>query len=181
MVTPVDSSRVLLGKITGVFGVRGWVRLYSYTDPREAILAYRGCLARRDGAWTAIEWQEGKRHGKSVVAKLKGVDDREAASGWIGTEIAIPRQQLPEADAGHYYWSDLDGLTVVASDGRELGKVTHLLETGAHDVLVIRKVNGPAAGEKNGEQELLIPFVMDRYILDVDLAAGRIRVDWEWD
>jgi len=181
MVTPVDSTPVVLGRITGLFGVRGWVRLFSYTDPREAILTYPGCLALRDGAWIPIEWQEGKRHGKSVVAKLKGVDDRDAASGWIGTEIAIPRHGLPDAGANRYYWSDLEGLAVVDREGRDLGRVAYLMETGANDVLVVRKETGPEASGQSGEQELLIPFVLEKYILDVDLAGGTIRVDWEWE
>jgi len=180
MGTPVDTTPVVLGKITGVFGVRGWIRLYSYTDPREAILAYPGCLASKDDAWIPVRWQDGKRHGKSVVAKLEGVDDRESASNWIGTEIAIPRHELPDAGAGRYYWSDLEGMTVVDREGRELGTVAYLLETGANDVLVVNKGAGESIAGGKDRQELLIPFVMDRYILDVDLAGGRIRVDWEW-
>lgn len=171
-----DNNPLLLGKITGVFGVRGWVRVYSYTDPREAILDYSGCLARVGGEWQALEWSEGKRHGKSVVAKMHGVDDRDAAAAWIGTEIAIPRDAMPEAEPGSFYWSDLEGLEVVNSDGDILGTVAHLLETGADDVLVVRKT------EENSEeiQEVLIPFIKETYVLDVDIAGGKIRVDWEW-
>lgn len=172
-----DKNPVLLGRITGVFGVRGWVRLYSYTDPREAILEYKDCQARVGGEWQAIDWSEGRRHGKSVIAKLHGVDDRDTAASWIGTDIAIPRDALPEAAAGSYYWSDLEGLEVINRDGSSLGTVSHLLETGANDVLVVSK-----NGEKNkGNQEVLIPFVQQRYVLDVDIAGGRIHVDWEWE
>lgn len=171
-----DKNPVLLGKITGVFGVRGWVRLYSYTDPREAILHYTGCLARVGGEWQPIEWSEGKRHGKSVVAKLHGVDDREQAASWIGTDVAIPRDAMPEAEPGSFYWLDLEGLEVVNRDGQILGTVAHLLETGADDVLVVRKL-----GENSGGiQEVLIPFVQQVYVFDVDIAGGKIHVDWEW-
>lgn len=172
-----DSEPVLLGRITGVFGVRGWVRVFSYTRPREAILGYKGCMARVGDQWQPIEWLEGRRHGKSVVAKLPGVDDREAAAAWIGTEIAILRDAMPETEPGTFYWSDLEGLEVVNKDGRSLGTVAHLLETGANDVLVVRRV----AKNSEGNQEILIPFVREIYILDVDIAGGKIRVDWEWE
>jgi len=161
---------VVLGRISGFFGVRGWVKVYSYTEPREAVLNYERWLLSKNGEWQAAKVAEGKRHGKTVIARLDGIDGRDQAADLIGRDIGVPRDELPETDAGQYYWSDLEGLRVVRKDGSVIGEVSHLLETGANDVMVI-----------NGEREHLVPFVKDEVVLDVDIAAGVIRVDWEWD
>jgi 16S rRNA processing protein RimM len=161
---------IVLGRISGLFGVKGWVKVYSYTDPREAVLNYdRWLLSGKDG-WQEATVAEGQRHGKTIIVRIDGFDDRDRAASLIGTDIGIPRDELPDTDEGHYYWSDLEGLRVVQRDGTELGKLGYMLETGANDVMVVQ-----------GETERLIPFVMDEVILGVDLAKGEIRVDWEWD
>jgi 16S rRNA processing protein RimM len=161
---------VVLGRISGVFGVQGWVKVYSYTEPRDAVLNYRRWLLSTKDGWREAQVAEGQRHGKTVIVRLDGVDDRDEAANLVGTEIGVSRDELPEAEEGRFYWSDLEGLRVVHRDGTELGRVDYLLETGANDVLVVK-----------GEQERLIPFVMDKVILGVDLARGEIEVDWEWD
>ncbi len=144
--------------------------MYSYTEPREAVLNYdRWLLIRKDG-WQEATVAEGQRHGKTVIVRIEGYDDRDQAAGLVGTEIGVPRDELPETGSDQYYWSDLEGLRVVHRDGSELGRVDYLLETGANDVMVVK-----------GETERLIPFVMDKVVLGVDLANGEIRVDWEWD
>ena len=153
-----------------MFGVKGWVKVFSYTQPREAILDYDRWRLRRGANWHRVRVAEGKRHGKSVIAHLEGVDDRDEAATWIGADIAIARNDLPAAAEGSYYWADLEGLRVVHRDGTELGRVAYLLETGANDVLVTE-----------GERERLIPFIADKVILGVDLDNGVIHVDWEWD
>ncbi len=168
--TDALTQPVILGRIDGLFGVRGWIKVYSYTEPREAVLNYKDWLLARDGEWQRVELADGKRQGKAVIARLEGIEDRDAAAELIGSEIGVDRDALPEPEEGHYYWADLEGLTVVRRDGTDLGKVTYVMATGANDVLV---VDGPA--------ERLIPFVPGTVILDVDLAAGVIRVDWEWD
>jgi len=166
----MTTQPVVLGRISGLFGVKGWVKVYSYTEPREAVLEYRRwLLSGKDGWWEATV-AEGQRHGKTIIARIDGYVDRDQAAELIGTEIAVPRDELPEAEEGRFYWSDLEGLRVVHRDGTELGRVAYLLETGANDVMVVQ-----------GEQERLIPFVMGEVILGVDLASGRIDVDWEWD
>ena len=144
--------------------------MFSYTEPREAVLQYEGLQISRDGDWEPVVVAEGQRHGKSVIARLQGVDDRDQAAMLVGAELGVERAQLPDAGDGQFYWSDLIGLKVVHRDGTVLGKVASMLETGAHDVMVV-----------NGEQERIIPFVMDKFIIDVDLANGQIEVDWEWD
>lgn len=144
--------------------------MFSYTEPREAVLQYEGLQISRKGDWGPVVVAEGQRHGKSVIARIEGVDDREQAAMLVGAELGVEREQLPEAGDGQFYWSDLIGLKVVHRDGTVLGKVTSLLETGAHDVMVV-----------NGEQERIIPFVMNKFVIGVDLANGQIEVDWEWD
>ena len=146
------------------------MKVYSYTEPREAVLNYdRWLLIKQDG-WQEATVAEGQRHGKTVIVRIEGYDDRDQAAGLVGTEIGVPRDALPETGSDQYYWSDLEGLRVIHRDGSELGRVDYLLETGANDVMVVK-----------GETEHLIPFVMDKVVLGVDLANGEIRVDWEWD
>ena len=160
----------MLGRVSGLFGVKGWVKVFSYTRPRETILDYERWFLRQQGDWRPVGVREGKRHGKSVIACLEGVDDRDTAAGLIDCDIAVSRDDLPAAEEGTYYWADLEGLEVVHKDGTVLGTVAYLLETGANDVLVLE-----------GEKERLIPFIAEEVILDVDIARGVIRVDWEWD
>lgn len=169
-VTELDTPPVLLGRIVGLFGLRGWVKVHSYTDPREAILDYDGYLLLQHDKWQNIKFAEGKQHGKSIIVRLAGVEDPDQATELIGCDIGISQDRLPRPEAGSYYWRDLVGMQVVHRDGRDLGVVAYLLETGANDVLVTQ-----------GEQERLIPFVADKVILDVDLASRVITVDWEWD
>lgn len=165
-----DDKPVVLGRISGLFGVKGWVRIHSYTDPREAILSYPRWLLKRGGRWRALELLEGKRHGNSVIARLEGIEDRDEAAELVNAEVGIERRDLPPPRTGEYYWTDLTGLEVVHTDGKVLGTVAYLLETGANDVLVVQ-----------GEREILIPFLQEDVIRHVDLAAGVINVDWKWD
>ena len=144
--------------------------MYSYTEPREAVLNYDRWLLSGKNGWQEATVAEGQRHGKTVIVRINGYDDRDQAAGLIGTEIGVPRDELPEADSDHYYWSDLIGLKVVHHDGTELGSIDSMLETGAHDVMVVK-----------GDTERLIPFVMQDVVIGVDLVAKQVNVDWEWD
>ena len=144
--------------------------MFSYTEPREAVLQYKGLLLGRNGDWQPIKVAEGQRHGKTVILHLEGFDDRDQAAALIGTEIGAMRSELPEPEDGHYYWLDLIGLKVVHRDGTELGTIKDMLETGANDVMVVA-----------GEQERLIPFIKGRFIINVDLNEKQVDVDWEWD
>ncbi len=158
---------VLLGRVSGLYGVGGWVKVFSYTQPRENILKYVSWYVREGDQWVRRSLLKGRRHGKAVVARIEGCDDREQARALIGADIAISREQLPEPERGEYYWSDLMGLEVVTVDGEKLGRVDHLMETGANDVLVVA-----------GERERLIPFI-DEVITSVDLESGCLTVDWD--
>jgi 16S rRNA processing protein RimM len=113
-----------------------------------------------------------------LVAKFDGIDDRDAAAGVVGAEIAVPRASLPEPDEGQYYWADLEGMQVRHTDGRILGRVSYMIATGAHDVMAVEPAEG-ASGD--GAREILIPFVPGTSVLGVDAKEGVIDVDWEWD
>ena len=166
-----DDRPVILGRVSGLFGVKGWVKVHSYTDPREAILNYPDWLIELGGRWQPLKVEEGKQHGKTVIARFEGVQDRDAAVEYMNARIGVQRDNLPQTGDGEYYWSDLEGLRVVRKDGNVLGKVAYLLETGANDVLVVQE----------GDREVLIPFVTGDVVKEVDLAKGEISVDWEWD
>ena len=144
--------------------------MYSYTQPREAILKYDRWFLKQERAWRDVKVAEGKKHGKGVILRLDGVADRDQAALFIDSEIAVERVDLPSTGEDSYYWTDLEGLKVVHRDGTDLGKVAYLLETGANDVLVT-----------TGKPERLIPFVLGDVVIDVDLAEGMITVDWELD
>lgn len=162
-------GRVLLGRIAGVHGVRGELKLESYTEPRAQIFRYQPWLLRSGSGETSVEGCRGRAHGKGLVAELPGVADRDAAAALVGTEIWVARSALPKAKPGEYYWSDLEGLEVVTTEGVSLGKVSHLVATGANDVLVV----------KDAMRERLIPFLIGQFVTDVDLDAGRLAVDWD--
>ncbi len=166
-----DQKPIIVGRISGLFGVRGWVKIHSYTEPREAILDYRDWLIDIGDEWQPMAVVEGKPHGKTIIAHLEGIDDRDEAAGYVQATIGVNRSLLPETADGEFYWSDLEGLTVRRANGKVLGTVAYLLETGANDVLVVREE----------DREVLIPFVMGLIVKDVDLAAGVIEVDWDWD
>lgn len=163
-----DKQYIVLGRVTGLFGVRGWVKVFSDTDPREGIVKYSPWLIRRDGEWQGYPVEAGQRHGKTVVVKLVGIDDRDVAAKLIGAEIAISRTQLPATAPGEFYWADLEGLAVRTEDGTALGTVSHLIETGANDVLVVK-----------GDRERLIPFIREQVVKSVDLEEGILIVDWD--
>jgi len=162
-----SEERVLVGRISGVYGVKGWVRVFSYTDPIENILEYSPCFLNTEGNWMKRDMQ-GKRHGKGIVMHLSGCNDRDAAAALIETEIAVSRQQLPELNENEFYWSDLVGLNVITIDGVEFGKVVRLLQTGANDILVVK-----------GDKERWLPYIRPDVIRRVSLEDALIEVDWD--
>ena len=192
------SEKVILGRITGVYGVKGWLKVFSHTDPMESIIDYSPWYIRAENRkkapWTEVKLAAGKRHAKTVIVRLEDCNDRDQAMAYIGSEIAIEQQQL-EALQGkdEYYWRDLFGLRVVNLQGVELGVVKTLMETGVNDVLVV--VSEKEVAEKEREEiggaetedakadyrERLIPWTMDNAIIAVDLEQGVITVDWDPD
>jgi len=161
---------IILGRVSGLFGVRGWVKIYSHTAPRKGILRYKTWYLKQDDGWREYGLSAGHAQGKGVVAKLEGFDDRDQAVGLVGMDIAIGRDDLPKLNPGEYYWTDLEGLRVENLEGVDLGVVSHLFETGANDVMVVK-----------GERERLIPYTRGEAVKEVDLEARRILVDWDPD
>jgi 16S rRNA processing protein RimM len=161
--------RVVVGRVTGVFGVKGWVRVYSYTDPPANILDYGPWFLGDDGAKPS-RVVDGSVHGRGIIARLEGIEDRDRARALIGSSIAVPRAQLGRPQQGSYFWFDLIGLDVVNLAGETLGRVTDLMQTGANDVLVLE-----------GARRRLVPFVDGPVVKSVDLDAGVVTVDWDSD
>lgn len=173
--TPAADDLVVLGKITSVHGVRGEVKVYSFTDPIDNLLDYQHWTLKRDAEVRQMELVSGRLQGKVLVAKLKGLDDREVARTYAGFEICVPREQLPDLEDGEFYWYQLVGLKVIDMQGQLLGRLDHLLETGANDVMVVK----PCAGSLD-DRERLLPYT-EQCVQGIDLAAGEMRVDWDAD
>lgn len=159
---------VPLGYIAGVHGLKGWIKVHSWTQPREAILEYQPWLLGE--GLEPVRILEGQVHGKGLIARLPGVDDREQALALVRQEISVRREQLPALDSDSYYWADLEGLEVATEGGQPLGRIARMMETGANDVMIVA-----------GDRERLIPFVPGEYVKQVDLHAGRVIVDWDPD
>ena len=173
--TPSVEDLIVLGKITSVHGVRGEVKIYSFTDPIDNLLGYPAWTLKRNGEVKQVELVSGRLQGKILVAKLKGLDDREVARTFAGFDICVPRALLPDLDDGEYYWHQLEGLKVIDLQGQLLGRLDHLLETGSNDVMVVK----PCPGSLD-YRERLLPYT-EQCVQKVDLAAGEMRVDWDAD
>ncbi|MCK5918015.1 MAG: ribosome maturation factor RimM [Cocleimonas sp.] len=164
-----SSDYIHLGEISGVFGVKGWVKVFSHTAPRENIAKYKEWQLGSDDDKQSIKVLNGRRQGKVIVAHLEGVNYPDQARKLIGTEIYINQSQLVKLKKGEYYWSDLEGLAVVTTMGVDLGKVAWLFETGNNDVLVVE-----------GDRERYIPYT-DEVVIRVDMKAEQMIVDWDPD
>jgi len=162
-------DEICVGHVTGVQGLKGWVKVFSITDPRENIVKYSPWMLKATDATQTFE-VEGRLQGRLVLAKLAGIESREAAAELVGKKIYIWPEQLPALDQDEYYWSDLIGMKVESLTAEVFGQVDDMMETGANDVMVIK-----------GDKERLIPFVLDDIVKEVDLANRRIVVDWQAD
>jgi 16S rRNA processing protein RimM len=160
-----------MGQVLAPFGVRGWIKVQPFTETTGALLGYPSWWLQTGDGWSEHRLEQGAVHGKLVVAKLAGTEDREAAAAFRRREVAVPRSAMPESAPGEFYWTDLVGLAVVSREGVELGRVESLLDNGAQSVMVVR-----------GRVERLIPFV-EEFVDEVSLAEGRVKVDWapDWD
>lgn len=155
-----------VGHISGVHGVKGWVKIFSLTEPREAILDYQPWLLGESQKEVRIA--QGKKQGKYIIALFDEINDRDKAEGMVNQPIAIYRDQFSELSENEFYWSDLLGLSVQLEDGSALGKVEQMLATGANDVMVVK-----------GDRERLVPFVFGQYVKSVSLEDGLVIVDWD--
>jgi 16S rRNA processing protein RimM len=173
---------VVMGRITGPYGILGWIKVFPYTEYVDGLADYPVWWLGSSGVgkWREVKVNEYAIHGNLLTASLEHCLDRTAAMRLKGLQIAVPRSRLPvlsKTGEDGYYWSDLIGLEVVNLQGESLGKVTGLIETGANDVL---QVQGPQEGEGESEGERLIPFI-NQVIVKVDLTASRITADWDLD
>ncbi len=173
------SNLVDVGRITTVFGVKGWVKIHSDTEPRENIFSYSPWWIKTRHGVKEVEILECRPHGNTLVAHIKGIDDRDAAREICQVNIAVERDQISELEPGEYYWYQLEGLVVITQfNGQKLrlGTVSRMLETGANDVLVIQ-----GDSDSIDQKERLVPYVPEQFITSIDLDAGEIIVDWDPD
>lgn len=161
---------VVMGRVVGAYGVKGWIKVQSYTESIENLCDYESWWIGRTGEWMEREVLDVAVHGTTVVAQLAGLDDREAAALLKGSEVAVPRGALPPVEEDEHYWADLVGLDVVNTQGVVLGKLAGHYSNGAHDVMRV----------EHEDAERLIPYV-DAVVQEVDLAGRRIVVDWGVD
>ena len=160
----------MMARVAGAFGIKGWLKLHTFTESSDSLDAYASWLLKSDKGWQEFELEDFAVNVKGVVAKLKGCDDRSAAEKLIKCDIGIPRDALEDAGEGEVFWFDLIGCDVVNIAGEKLGKIETLLETGANDVLVV----------KMGTEEILIPY-LDDVVLKVDRESKLVTVNWTQD
>ncbi|VAW74879.1 16S rRNA processing protein RimM [hydrothermal vent metagenome] len=167
---------IVVGRLCGVFGVKGWLKVYSFTEQQLQILEYKPWYLKRGDCLQQFDLIESRKHGKGIVVQLKGIHSRDIAAEWVNAEIMIDSEQLPKLPEGEFYWADLTGLKVLDLSGVLLGIVVDFMQTGANDVLVLKV---PSSEQNEGSQEVLIPYLMDQVIKKVDLEQQEIIVDWD--
>ena len=164
----MDDKLIVVGRVAGLYGIKGWLKIISHTEPRRNILDYRPWYLERAGKVEQVDPVTGREQGKSLVAQIAGIDDRDMATGLIGATILVNRELFVQTGSNEYYWNDLVGMNVETVDGVTLGVVDSLLATGANDVLIVE-----------GDRRRLIPFIADDVIKRVDLDTAKIMVDWD--
>lgn len=169
-----NKSQIIVGRVGGTHGVRGWLKIMSYTRPKENIFTYSPWLVHVDTGWQKFEVEETQQRGERLLVKISGIDNPEDAHVYMNCDLAITREQLPELGEGEYYWHDLIGLEVFNQDDISLGQISRITETGANDVLVVSE-------KAKDRKDILIPLVMDIYVKQVDLTAKTMHVDWQLD
>lgn len=166
------SDKVIVGKIGAPYGVKGWVKINSYTEVPEGIFDYSPWLLTDGKEYQIDQWRP---HGKAIVAKLINVDSRDDAERVKNMDISIAAEQLPELGEDEFYWRELTGMQVVTTQGYELGVVKEVFNTGANDVIRVKAKSNDAFGQK----ERLLPFVFDSIVQTVDKTERVITVDWD--
>ncbi|MCF8006853.1 MAG: ribosome maturation factor RimM [Methylovulum sp.] len=164
-----DTRLIKIGEITSSFGIKGWLKVFSFTDERERILTFSPWIIKKPHAEPAkYTLSDGALHGKNVIVKLKEIDTRNQADTFIGSEIFIRQDQLPRPQQGEYYWSDLIGMAVITRLNVPLGRIDSMLETGANDVMIVK-----------GEREHAIPFIHTQVIISIDVSEKQMIVEWD--
>ena len=164
-----DDNKIYLGKITGVHGIKGWLKIQSFSSPPENILNYPSWIINNQGEEELYSIEQGRKQNNKIVVKLEKIDDRNTAESLINSKIQIQRSDLPKLSNENYYWSDLVGLSVLNSEEKVIGKIESLIETGANDVMVIITLK---------DERILIPFVMHEIIKEVNVELNYIKIDW---
>jgi|TARA_B110000263_G_C14992139_1_gene366472 16S rRNA processing protein RimM len=163
-----SQKKILLGYISGLMGVKGWIKVHSYTHPRENITEFKHWILILGDVEHVMDVESGRKQGRTIVAKFCGINDPDEAKFFVGAKIFVCREDLSDCEPGEYYWADLEGLEVRTKEDELLGHVDSLIATGEHDVMVVV-----------GERERMIPFVRDKVICEVDFSLGVIIVDWD--
>ena len=163
----LDEKMLLVGKINGFFGNQGWIKILSYTKPRKNILEYQPWYFIDNETYKVIEITSGREQSKTIVAQVKGIDNRDEAVQLIGKDLYINKEQLPELDNDEHYWHELTGFRVINKNEVNLGIVDYLVDTGSNHVLVTK-----------GETEHWIPYI-DPFLVSVDKQKKVITVDWD--
>ena len=158
-----------MGRIAAPFGIKGWIKVQPYSEDPGTLMDFASWRVGRGDQQRHYGVEEIQDHSNALIAKLEGINDRDQAFALRGLEVSVPRSALPPPEENEFYWADLIGLLAINHQGMELGRVESLMETGAHDVLVVK-----------GKREHLIPFIA-AFVGKVDMAAGRIEVDWGED
>jgi len=169
------SSIIVVGKLGAPYGIKGRVKVHSFTDDPQGIFDFSPWLIGQQGKWQSLEVVDWRRHNKGFIAKFAQVNDRDQAMAYTNVEISVDSAQLPELPQGEFYWRDLIGMSVVTDKGYNLGIVDDLMETGSNDVLVVKANSKDAFGQA----ERLIPFLTDSVIQEVKYDAKEITVDWD--
>jgi 16S rRNA processing protein RimM len=162
---------VAIGRFGGPFGVKGWIKVISFTQPAEQILSYLPWFFFKGGRKQEIKEVNAQLHGKNLILQLEQSQDRESAKTFTNLEIYIDRSQLPALSNEEYYWIDLVGLAVINKEAVELGRITSVFATGSNDVIVVRAEDG---------KERYIPYLTD-VVLEVNLDQKTVMVDWDAD
>jgi 16S rRNA processing protein RimM len=170
-----EDKQIILGKVGAVNGIKGWLKIHSFTDEQEAILDYFPWSLKLGNKTQSVEITDWRRHNNGLIVKVGHIDDRDEAQALVGSEIITTDSALPELPEGDFYWRDLITMQVVTTQGYDLGIVADMLETGANDVLVVKANRNDGFGKK----ERLIPYLMDQVIKSVSIENKQICVDWD--
>ena len=176
----MKNEKLLLGKINGLFGIKGWVKVFSYTQPRSKIVEYKHWYLMRDLSHP-VELESGHTHKSGVVAKLRSIEDRDAAAELVGQEIWVASAELAVLPENEYYWYQLIGLDVFDCSNKYIGKIKDLMETGANDVLIVSAIGEEKNTGQESRKECLIPYLQERVVKAIDLENKRMIVDWDTD
>ena len=164
-----SGKKILVGKISNPHGIKGWIKVISFTDPIENILSYKKWTISDNETEKTYCLEDSRIQGNKIVIKLEGVNNRDDADLLKNLQIEINRSDLPKLEENSYYWEDLVDFNVIDIKGMHVGKVDSLFRTGSNDVLVI--IN-------ETKERLLVPFIMEEVIKYVDLAKELISIDW---